>query len=59
MKAKCNRCGVELDEIRFCYPLSKGESWGSGEYRLPLCEPCWNIVYTEMYGHKYGQKAQP
>lgn len=59
-KAKCSRCGVELAEIQFCYPCAKGESYDRmGLRRRPLlCEPCWNIVYEEMFGTRFGRTGR-
>ncbi len=48
MKAKCNRCGKELDEIKFVEPDWSGQSL---DYilcrRPPLCESCWDKADRE------------
>lgn len=55
MKANCNRCGVQLDKIRYLEPDWGGHYDGLAERRPPLCKPCWqkaDAAAVKLHGRR-------
>lgn len=50
---KCNRCGTELERIRYIEPDWSGGPTDTGS-RPPLCEPCWKRADAEARTRQQG-----